>query len=68
MERRDPSVTWMRDLIGLAHECGERFDEEWSIVRRRIETVHGVPVSHETEPAGSPRLDIGREPADDGAV
>jgi hypothetical protein len=59
MEPRGPLAACIRDLIKLPQESGERLEEEWSVVRRRIETVHGVPVSYEAEPAGAPRLDIG---------
>jgi hypothetical protein len=50
------SVASTRELLRLPQESGDRFAEEWMVVRRRIEVVHGVPVSHETEPAGAPRL------------
>ena len=46
-----------RLLLKLPAEAGERFAEEWKIVARRIELVHAFPVSHDTEPAGSPRLE-----------
>jgi hypothetical protein len=37
-------------------EHGERFDEEWTVTRSRIERVTAAPVPRETEPAGAPRL------------
>jgi hypothetical protein len=40
-------------------EHGERFDEEWTVTRSRIERVTSAPVPRETEPAGAPRLDRG---------
>lgn len=46
-----------RSLLKLPAEAGERFPEEWQIVARRIETVHALPISHHTEPAGAPRLE-----------
>lgn len=51
------AVTWTRTLLRLPAESGERFLDEWKVVRRRIEAVHGVSVSNETEPAGAPRLE-----------
>jgi hypothetical protein len=54
----DRSVAgWIRSLLKLPAEVGERFAEEWKTVARRIERVHTVPVSHDTEPAGAPRLE-----------
>jgi hypothetical protein len=50
-------IAWTRALLGLPAEAGERFSEEWTAVARRIEIVHGLRVSHDTEPAGAPRLD-----------
>jgi len=53
----DPSVVaWTRALLTLPAERGVHFAEEWDAVKRRIEAVHRAPVTHETEPAGAPRL------------
>src|SRR5438105_1292203 len=53
----DPPVTaWTRRLLKLPPASGERFPQEWKIVARRIEVVHTLPVSRDTEPAGAPRL------------
>ncbi|HET7263436.1 MAG TPA: hypothetical protein VFL28_02115 [bacterium] len=35
---------------------GERFEEEWTVTKQRIERVGATPVPRETEPAGAPRL------------
>jgi hypothetical protein len=51
------AIAWTRTLLGLPAGSGDRFQEEWKIVERRVDTVHGTPVSHEIEPAGAPRLD-----------
>jgi hypothetical protein len=50
------AVESVRALLDLPTESGERFSEEWKIVRRRIDIVHGVTLPRETEPAGAPRL------------
>lgn len=55
MDPDHASVAQTRELLRLPQESGDRFAEEWAAVRRRIEAVHGVPVSYETEPAGAPR-------------
>ncbi len=60
MDSDRPAVAWTRALLDLPEDSGERFPEEWAIVRRRIEMVHGVRLSHDTEPAGAPRLATGR--------
>jgi hypothetical protein len=53
----EPSlVALVRALLNLPAETGERFADEWKIVRRRIEIVHGASIPRETEPAGAPRL------------
>ncbi len=57
MDLEPAAVTWARTLLKLPVETGERFTDEWQIVRRRIEAVHGVSLSNETEPAGAPRLE-----------
>ncbi|HLW60241.1 MAG TPA: hypothetical protein VKV57_10025 [bacterium] len=57
MEPDRSVVGWTRTLLKLPAEVGERFAEEWKIVARRIELVHAVPVSHDIEPAGAPRLE-----------
>lgn len=51
------AIAWIHELLKLPAACGPRFPEEWNIVARRVEAVHETPVSHETEPAGAPRLD-----------
>lgn len=60
MESNRPAIEWTRALLDLPEESGERTPDEWAVVRRRIETVHDVPLSHDTEPAGAPRLADGR--------
>jgi hypothetical protein len=52
------SIAWTRTVLRLPAESGQRFPEEWTIVERRVETVHGTPVSFEIEPAGAPRLEV----------
>lgn len=56
MDPRRAAVEWVRALLDLPDESGERFSEEWKIVRQRIEAVHSVALPRETEPAGAPRL------------
>ncbi len=56
MERDAAPNTSMRTLLNLPDARGALFDEEMERTRRRIEAVHRAPVSHETEPAGAPRL------------
>lgn len=56
MDSGRAAVEWVRALLDLPEESGERFSEEWKIVRQRIEAVHSVALPHETEPAGAPRL------------
>ena len=56
MESDRAAILWTRALLGLPAPLGERFAEEWKIVARRIEAVHSLPVSRDTEPAGAPRL------------
>ena len=56
MEPDRPVIAWTRALLNLPAASGERFSEEWKIVARRIEAVHTLPVSRDTEPAGAPRL------------
>jgi len=58
MESDRTAIFWTRTLLGLSAPLGERFPEEWEIVKRRVEVVHRTAVSHEAEPAGAPRLDI----------
>ena len=57
MELDRPVISWTRALVGLPADSGERFPDEWTEVRRRVEAVHGHPVARETEPAGAPRLE-----------
>ena len=38
---------------------GERFEEEWTVTKQRIERVGATSVPRETEPAGAPRLSRG---------
>lgn len=60
MDPDQAAIAWTRALLALPRESGERFAEEWAIVRRRIEAVHSVSLSRETEPAVAPRLeDVG---------
>ncbi len=61
MDPEPTAVTWTRTLLKLPVETGERFNDEWQIVRRRIEAVHGVSLSNDTEPAGAPRLETAGE-------
>ncbi len=61
MDPEPAAVTWARTLLNLPVETGERFNDEWQIVRRRIEAVHAVSLSNETEPAGAPRLETADE-------
>jgi hypothetical protein len=56
MDTDAAAIAWTRTALTLPGESGQRFPEEWKIVERRVETVHGTPVSHEIEPAGAPRL------------
>jgi hypothetical protein len=58
MESDQAAIARTRALLKLPVESGHRFAEEWAIVRRHVEIVHGAPVSHDTEPAGAPRLDV----------
>lgn len=60
MESDRSAIEWTRALLDLPEESGERFPDEWAVVRRRIETVHTVTLSYDTEPAGAPRLADGR--------
>lgn len=53
------AIAWTRTLLDLPEETGERFHADWTVVRRRIEMVQGVPLARETEPAGGPRLSLG---------
>ncbi len=57
MNPEQAAVTWIRTLLNLPAQSGERLNDEWQIVRRRIEAVHGVSLSNETDPAGAPRLE-----------
>lgn len=50
------AVAWTRMLLALPYESGEHFSDEWTIVQRRIEEVHGVSLPRETEPAVAPHL------------
>ncbi len=63
MEPDQTAVAWTRTLLALPHTSGERFAEEWKVVRRRIELVHRVSLPRETDPAVSPRLDSGEAPS-----
>jgi hypothetical protein len=56
MDSEHPAIAWVRALLALPHGRGERFAEEWNIVRRRIEIVHAASLPRETEPAVAPRL------------
>jgi hypothetical protein len=58
MEPHPAAIAWTRTLLTLPGDSGQRFAEEWKIVERRVETVHGTPVSHEIEPARAPRLEV----------
>jgi hypothetical protein len=57
METGRSALTWIRALLKLAADTGERFPEEWAVIERRIESVHSLPVPHDAEPAGAPRLE-----------
>ena len=48
----------VHDLLHLP-DHGERFEEEWTVTKQRIERVGATSVPRETEPAGAPRLDRG---------
>ena len=61
MESDRAAILWTRALLGLSAPLGERFAEEWKIVKRRVEVVHQAVVSHDAEPAGAPRLDVADE-------
>lgn len=50
-------VDWTRALLRLPADTGERFGDEWAALRRHIESVHSLPVPHDAEPAGGPRLE-----------
>lgn len=43
---------------GLLHlpDHGERFEEEWTATKQRIERVGATSVPREAEPSGAPRL------------
>lgn len=56
IEPEPSTVAWVRALLNLPFTTGERFADEWMVVRRRIESVHGISLPRETEPAGAPRL------------
>ncbi len=56
MDRDISPVAAMRTLLALPDERGALFDEEMARTRRRIDAVHRAAVSHDTEPAGAPRL------------
>jgi len=58
MAPHQAAIAWTRILLELPAGSGDRFQEEWKIVERRVDTVHRTPVSHEIEPAGAPRLDV----------
>ena len=49
-------TAWLRTLLALPRERGDRFPEEWTTVRRRIEVVHAATLPRETPPAVAPRL------------
>jgi hypothetical protein len=59
MEAESPATAWVRVLLELPDESGERFPEEWTAVRRRIEIIHRWPVPFDTEPAVAPRPEAG---------
>lgn len=61
MKPDQPVIAAIRALLRLPPEPGERLPEEWEVVVRRIALVHNVPVSHDIEPAGAPRLDVPHE-------
>ncbi|HYM68735.1 MAG TPA: hypothetical protein VEZ44_04000 [bacterium] len=56
MERDTSALAWTRALLTLPTETGRDFDDELEAIRRRIKAVHDAPVTHDTEPAGAPRL------------
>jgi hypothetical protein len=56
MEPEHSAIAWIRALLALPRESGERFPEEWDTVRHRIEAVHAARLPHETDPAVAPRL------------
>ena len=58
MEPDQPVITSIRTLLRLSAESGERLPEEWRVVARRVEIIHNLPVSHDVEPAGAPRLHV----------
>ncbi len=59
----ESAIAATRALLNLPPETGERFADEWKIVRRRIEIVHRVSLPRDTEPAGAPRLAASDETA-----
>ncbi|HLN13172.1 MAG TPA: hypothetical protein VK587_08275 [bacterium] len=56
MDRDTSRVVELRTLLALPDERGALFDDEMARTRRRIDAVHRAAVSHNTEPAGAPRL------------
>jgi hypothetical protein len=57
MEPDQHAVTWTRALLRLLADTGEHFPDEWAAVKRRIESVHLLPIPYDAEPAGGPRLE-----------
>ena len=58
MESDHAAIANSRALLKLPGEPGPGFAEEWATVRRQVEVVSDALVSHDTEPAGAPRLDV----------
>ncbi|HXX37044.1 MAG TPA: hypothetical protein VEP50_02680 [bacterium] len=56
MERDASVMAWVRALLTLPGDTGRHFGDEMEAVRRRIETVHRCSVTHDVQPAGTPRL------------
>jgi hypothetical protein len=58
MESDHPVIAPIRKLLRLSPASGERLPEEWQTVARRVEIIHALPVSHDVDPAGAPRLHV----------
>lgn len=61
MESDQSVIAPIRTLLNLPHEPGERLAEEWKVVAQRVAAIHRIPISHDVDPAGAPRLDVPHE-------
>jgi len=57
METESSATAWVHALLDLPDAAGERFPEEWTAVRRRIEIIQRWPVPFDIEPAVALRLE-----------